>query len=340
MASDNVIVSSAWLKTLCEMFAHEGVNTEQLLEHAELGELTFNQADRYFPIQVLGKLWDSAVELSNNPYLGLNVQLCDRLLGFYQIGYGMSACATLKDAVELMTRYFAVVSSGVKLGIKSDPAGVWLCVDVLYSNTTYRTRLGFGCLMILRLFSWLTRRDIYPLQLDWAFDAQDAKDTYQDIFNVAPRFNQPQTQILISASDLNLPIPTASAEMYAVQKQYLETQVARLEKTSMRAKVFVELFQNIKQGEPRRKELAERMCISDRTLQRKLKSEGTSFNEILDDVRYVLADHHLSNSALSLQEIPSLLGFNDIRSFYRFSQRRLGMSPGVYRNQNSAEEIS
>jgi len=71
--------------------------------------------------------------------------------------------------------------------------------------------------------------------------------------------------------------------------------------------------------------------MSERTLQRRLAAEGTSFQRLLDDTRRELARHYLGQRNLSLADIAYLLGFTDQSSFFRAARRWFGSSPGHFR---------
>lgn len=73
--------------------------------------------------------------------------------------------------------------------------------------------------------------------------------------------------------------------------------------------------------------VARELSTSTRGLQRELKVEGTSFQEVLNRTREALARHYLSHEAMSTQEIAFLLGYEDPRSFYRAFQSWTGLTP-------------
>ena len=326
-------ISATWVKTLCDMFSHEGLCISSLLDIVGIPEEQLDQPDRRFSIETLTLLWDTAVEISDNKHLGLNIELCDRLVSFYQVGYGMSASQTLHDAIVLMKNYFAVISNDTLIELKNTRDGLWMYTDIFKHHHAYSSRLEFGTLMTLRLFSWLTRQSIMPLAIEWEYPEPDNCAIYQDVFSIRPRFGQPANRIKIRQSDLDIPIPTANASMYDMQKKYLDEQIARLGYTSIYFHVYNEIFQNLKRGEPRRPDIAAKLHISDRTLQRKLKLEQKTFSSVVDEVREKRAKQYLADPTITLQEASQLLGFADIRSFYRFSQRILGMPPGLYRDK-------
>ena len=73
--------------------------------------------------------------------------------------------------------------------------------------------------------------------------------------------------------------------------------------------------------------------MSERTLQRRLEEEATSYVQLLDDTRRELADQYLGRLHLSLAQAAYLLGFAEQRSFFRACRRWFQLSPGQYRSQ-------
>lgn len=73
--------------------------------------------------------------------------------------------------------------------------------------------------------------------------------------------------------------------------------------------------------------------VSKRTLQRRLKEEGTSFRDILDEVRKSRATHYLNIGFYSIDEIAFILGYLNIQAFYTSFQRWHDMTPRQYLKQ-------
>ena len=73
--------------------------------------------------------------------------------------------------------------------------------------------------------------------------------------------------------------------------------------------------------------------MSERTLQRRLEEEATSFLQLLDNTRRELAEQYLGGLNLSLAQAAYLLGFADQSSFFRACKRWFEVSPGRYRSQ-------
>ena len=74
-------------------------------------------------------------------------------------------------------------------------------------------------------------------------------------------------------------------------------------------------------------DVARRLAVSTRTLQRRLSEEGTSFQQELNGLRADLARHYLTNSRYSSAEISFLLGYSDPNSFIRAFHAWTGQTP-------------
>jgi AraC-like DNA-binding protein len=77
--------------------------------------------------------------------------------------------------------------------------------------------------------------------------------------------------------------------------------------------------------------VAKRLAMSERTLQRRLAEAGTSYVDLLSEVRSDLAKDYLKSSRTSLTEIAWLLGFSEQSAFSRAFKRWTGSSPAQYR---------
>ena len=73
--------------------------------------------------------------------------------------------------------------------------------------------------------------------------------------------------------------------------------------------------------------IAGMLALSRQTLFRKLKAEGTSFSETLDELRHRMALHYLGGSKVSVNQTAYLVGFSDPAAFSRAFKRWTGSYP-------------
>jgi AraC-like DNA-binding protein len=91
----------------------------------------------------------------------------------------------------------------------------------------------------------------------------------------------------------------------------------------------------LRDGEPSIEHLAPRLGVSVRSLQRRLREAGTSYKQVLDQVRHDLALRYLTAGELSIGEVAFLLGFSEPSAFHRAFKRWTGSTPGEFRRQSA-----
>ena len=77
--------------------------------------------------------------------------------------------------------------------------------------------------------------------------------------------------------------------------------------------------------------LADHFHSSPRSIQRKLAAEGTSYKDLLDDVRKNMAIEYLKTTSLPLTEIAVRLGYSEAPNFINAFKRWTGKTPGEFR---------
>ena len=88
----------------------------------------------------------------------------------------------------------------------------------------------------------------------------------------------------------------------------------------------------IASGKPDIADVAREMGMSERTLQRRITEQGTSYRGLLDEARRELGRQLLSDGQSGIDEISFLLGFQDTSSFYRAFRAWEGLTPAAWRD--------
>jgi AraC-like DNA-binding protein len=186
---------------------------------------------------------------------------------------------------------------------------------------------------LLSFCRWVTNRDLRPLALELRFPPPADLQPYQDAFKCPIRFNAPVNALLFARTDVSLPLPTAHPLLAEVHERVASEHLQRLDPAQTCHRARAVIIRHLPDGEPRRPKIAAILAMSERTLQRRLAAEGTSFQRLLDDTRRGLAQHYLGQREISLADIAYLLGFSDQSSFFRAVRRWFGVSPRHYRGR-------
>lgn len=141
-------------------------------------------------------------------------------------------------------------------------------------------------------------------------------------------------EVRFSAADAHRPFRTASQAMWGIFEPELRQRLADLQgDASFAERTRAVLLEALPSGHFAMDVVARRLAVSSRTLQRRLRGEGTSFKAVVDHTREGLARHYLGRTQLSGSEIAYLLGFEEPNSFFRAVQRWAGTSPERLRRE-------
>lgn len=90
------------------------------------------------------------------------------------------------------------------------------------------------------------------------------------------------------------------------------------------------LVEQLRSDSPGIEYVADHFSMSVRSLQMKLKAEGTSYQKLLNNIRKDFAIAYLAERKVSKGEIAHLLGFSEISVFSRTFKKWTGKSPSEY----------
>jgi len=316
------------------MFAAEGLPAAQLCTEAGIDVQALQQPHTRVDVDRVSLLWELAVTRHGKPALGLDRHLTARYGNVDLVGYALASGPDLLTGFRHLERHMAVVSDATTFTLQSDPRGYWLVLNHIGATRPIpRQRVEYAVLTLLTLCNWLTRRELTPLAVELSTPplADDAR--HREAFGLPPRFGQPANRFLLAEADLRAPIPTHNPSLWALHERLVETELDQLGQTLASTRVRTEIARTLHLGEPRREDVAARLHLTDRTLQRRLQAESVSYQQLLDDTRCELARQYLANEKHSLADVSDLLGFADPSNLFRASKRWFSMPPGRYRSR-------
>ena len=324
--------SSAWVRGVVEMFAAEGIDVEALFRDARLDIATLQDPAGRFSIDDVSVLWEMAVARSGKATLGLSRELALTYGKLGVVGHAMMACPTLLAALQQLARSMDVVSNAATFTLTTNVEGHWFELGHFGGNRPVpRQRVEFGMLTMLGFCSWITGRDVQARGVEFVYPAPNDATAHVEVFGCPVRFGAAANRALLRKCDLELPLSARDPDMATLHARLVEEELERLDRAPTSHQVRQLLVQRLAQAEPRRKEIAQALHISDRTLQRRLQAEGTSFQQLLDETRRELAQQYLRRPRHSLRHVADLLGFEDQGNLFRACKRWFGESPATYR---------
>ena len=332
--------SAAWVRGVVEMFAAEGIDVDALFRDARLDATVLDDPAGRFSIDDVSVLWDMAVTRSGKATLGLSPALALTYGKLGVVGHAMMACPTLLAALQQLARSMDLVSSAATFAIVPADDGPWFELGHLGGERPVpRQRVEFGMLTMLGFCSWITGGQVQPRAVEFVYSAPDDATAHRDVFACPVRFGCAANRALLRQCDLALPLSARDPEMAALHARLVDEELERLDGAPTSHRVRQLLAERLAHAEPRRKDIADALRLSDRTFQRRLQAEGTSFQQLLDETRRELAQRYLQRPRHSLRHVADLLGFEDQGNLFRACKRWFGESPSTYRARFSVGAV-
>ncbi|WP_168798768.1 AraC family transcriptional regulator [Herbaspirillum sp. ST 5-3] len=327
-------ISAAWVKGIVEIIQAEHLDARALFVEAGLDIDELKHPDARFAPEKISMLWELASQRSGNPALGLNIPPAATPASFDAVAYVMMSCPNLRAALERLLRYLRIVSDAADITLHDETDGFSINVELYGGGRPVpRQRVEFVLVTILNFCRWLSGRDLRPLAVYFANAEPADLRPYSLAFHCPLRFNAPSHRLLFSFEDVMHPLPTSNPMLAELHDRYAGEHLNRLENDRISFKARELIIRHLPDGDPLRADIAKALHMSERTLQRRLQEEGTSFNQLVDDIRHELARDHLGQHNVTLSQIAYLLGFADQSTFFRACKRWFGMSPGEYRSR-------
>ena len=158
---------------------------------------------------------------------------------------------------------------------------------------------------------------------------------YRRLFQVPVRFDAEQSALVFPLGQLERPVPGADSR----QRVILEELVARywaVALPSVADQVVRFLRSRVLFGDFALETVARRLTMHPRALNRRLHAEGTTFRELLNEVRFEVAGQLLLGTRMGVTEIAGALGYADTSAFSHAFSRMAGAPPHTWRVSGGA----
>jgi AraC-like DNA-binding protein len=325
--------SAVWVKAIASVLAAEGLDVRGLLAAAAIDPAALDDPVARVSTEKISRLWEFAAGQSGNPAIGLAQHLVARPASFDVVGYTMMSCANLLAAFERLIRYLLILSDALMMTLSEERGAYRVTFELFGGNRPVpRQRVEFILVSVIGFCHWISGREIHPRAVELPYPAPADPEPYREAFGCGVSFDAASTSLVFAAADLNVPLPTSNPVLSELHDRFAGEYLRRFDhsQTSYRAREVI--IRRLPDGEPRRDHVASELGLSERTLQRRLQAEATSFVELLDNTRRELAEQYLSRLHLSLAQAAYLLGFADQSSFFRACRRWFDLSPRRYRS--------
>jgi AraC-like DNA-binding protein len=309
-----------------------GVARDTLLRDAKLDERQLRDPSGRIPLAAIARLWRSVASHVQDPTAGLRVGADIHVREFGIVGYAMAFSSTVASALTRVSRYSRILSNAHALIMETAGEATWVRLDMQPELRAFRLAVDYRLAAVLSACREIAASPIAPLLVQLPYRRPPDVKEYVRFFDGPLEFSSLGAALLFRNDDLARPNALADNKLTSYLDRLAEQVLASVGgEGTLRERVRRALWSELSEGVPALPRLARTLGMSDRTLQRQLREEGTTFAALLTELRREMAPPLLLDGRLAVSEVAFLLGYEDPSAFRRAFHRWFGRSPRAYR---------
>lgn len=331
------LIRSAVLRGLPELVNDLGGDALALMARFGYCEADLQTPDNLMSYRNFMNMLNSAALEVRCPHIGLLLSREQDVATLGMLGMAMQQEPTVSDALKVFTRYFfmhlqaSYIDFSVvgKLLIGSfnmnldNPPDTRQAVDLA---------LGHG----INIFRFLAGPTLTPNAAHFMFSPPQNMRPYREVFGCPLNFNAQFNGLTFDANILDLPVRGSDAQLRRVMQNHLHG-IEQQFPNDLNSQVKHVIRAMLSTRSCNIDLVANSMNMSKRTLQIKLKAQGTGFQQLFDEVRADIASQYIGNKNVSMTQLAEVLGYSELSAFTRAFTRWFGESPRQWQKRQQQE---
>ena len=315
--------------------AVQGVDTTRLLAMAHLDAGRFERNDGMLTPAEIDAFIVAAYHLTGRTDLGFELGRLIKLNSHDQLGYGMLSCRDLDHLLALTSRYYHFILELFTLRYRRWPQhgeAVFSPV-VAMPLRTMRFAMEAIAISVENQFRMLLGPDGAAFDVYMGMPAPAHHARYLELLPARFHFDEralPGIQLRIDARLLDLPLPMASPQVVEQVEGRLQPLQRRPVPHAGWGDYITMLLREAQGQQLTLDDIARRMNISARTIDRNLKKEQLQFRDLSQQVRFERAREQLAQPGITVSRVAQELGFSDAANFSRAFRRHCGLTPSEF----------
>ena len=312
------------------------VEVAPLLRRVGLLEHDFDNRQRRISAVAQVRLLESAAEALGDSAFGLHLAQQANLREAGLLFYVTSAARTIGETLPLYERYSRIVNEAVRVKLSRNQNGVVIEINFVgLSRHHFRQNAEFVLAANLRGMRENVGRNVRPIRMTFAHSRDSNLREFERFFGCPVEYGAASDQWSFSNETLAMPLITGDRYLLETLQPFCD-EAARERNTvvgTLRSSVENELQKLLPHGKAKKQTVAKALGMSERTLTRRLVNEGTTYEDLVDQLRRSLAFQYIKAPSMSLSQIAWLLGYERSTSFNHAFVRWTGRSPTAVRKE-------
>jgi AraC-like DNA-binding protein len=323
-------IPGTYANLLMDTVARWNITPAQMLEGTGIAPSQLLDPVWHLDFEVFENLVRRAIVLTGEPGLGFHVGVQMTVTCHGLIGFAAMIAKDIREALEIAQEFVRLQTALVSLRLEVGDEHAYLYFEQHFSKdledaVTFCLMLGFA----------MMGSAVCGRQLVGDAEIPFAEPEYFHRFaHLVPgkvSFNQPHMRLAFPLDFLDIPMIMADPSTARLAREQCKRSLNALVGHDKISEMVRELVYDEALGFSSMEDVADKLHMSERTLQRQLTQEGTSFRTVVDELRLQKAGGLLKRKELSLEAIAEMLGYTDVTNFTRAFKRWTGQTPSKFR---------
>ncbi|HYO57676.1 AraC family transcriptional regulator [Archangium sp.] len=324
---------SGLVPALVRLVRAHGGDADLLVRRFGLPAGVEEHADAPITAVEFGRLLEAASGELDDPFLALRLPAELELRGYGLGELAVRASPTVHEALRRMVRYAPLENDRLVLALEErGDAVAFTCHVAGHPRGLTRHAHEYVLASVLTHVRTLTGLPVVPRAVWFIHARPKLVDAPHRFFGTEELdFGRADNGLLFDAGWMAARLTTADPRLLVTAEQLADSALrTRAPAEDFTTRVAARIEEALGSGAGA-EDIAARLHMSKRTLQRRLEEGGLSFQELVDRVRAEKARALVRDGHLTLNDVAFRLGFSDVSSFSRSFRRWTGVSPGRYR---------
>ena len=335
---ERTLVAARFLRALLDSGERFGVARARALSEIGIEASVADDPAAFIPVATMTRAWEVVPALTDDPCFGLHAGETTPLGVYGPLDLATMSSATVGEALAKVVRYYATMGAMSHLDVTTAKSGgmVLRLEPVVRASTDLRhyvehlfalvvTRIRMASLALAN-----GEADIAVRVVHAAPPSSVGTSEHTRVLGPKVSFGARVNDLTVDARTIALPLVTANPELAPI----LEREGKRLSlrpDAPIAERVRTAIEQGLGEGSGvELADVAKRLGLGARTLQRNLQRDGASYADVLDAVRRDFALKTLEAGSAAASDLAYTLGFSQPSAFFRAFKRWTNTTPALW----------
>ena len=330
--SKDLVFNAAHAAIFLDLMEERGVDRSDVLRGSHLNSSALQDLDQFITFSQYRTILENGARLSGDPLLGLHFGQRLNITGHGELGIALFSCKNYYELLRLSSRYLRIIAPFTRMEVIETEERVELRQDFTVpvgDMGAYLVDIAFG------IYSSITDAIFHSTPDSLHFYCKYVSPVHTDLYSSELPYdiswNHPWNGLSISKE---LAFQKLAMANPTTVRHYEKRLTDLMNRTHKQSETILPKIRKIISAEPgiipALEDVADQMHVSPRTLNRRFQEIGTTYKEVVAEVRKDLSLDYLRSGQFSIEEISDLLGYSNPSNFGKAFKAWTGFSPSQY----------